>query len=995
MSCQWGGSDYLSALMSGDKRSHTALERLVDDLHSDKDQAVNTFLSHSGSEDFLWGLVKLVANGNSRVAGNAAYIIGSLAESELGCFRVLSLARARNEEGKQMLNNLTRMLAFNDAESVMNAAGTLGTLAESHEGRDWILSESCLDEMIDRIASLLHNPNLWTASNAALVLARLSISEGGCSRVLNHENWQAVLTKLTQSLGVDEAGRGMNAAFAVGRLCDTSVGRMRLLALPESEKMISSLAKMLCSQDTGVSKNACFALSCLATSMEGHSRLLANCYVDHVLQQLTERLTAEDSETGWFAAMTLRTLACQPKGCLKLRTCPNVISALKAIENNREVNSDLREEVLVTLEILKKLEKPRAPRLQVKGSNVVVAEWDEVQTKSGLEVFYELFEGSSSVYTGTETCCSFEELKPLTEYRYKLRAYTEGDVSPFSDSVTVTTEETVPGAPSNPRILGCTATQLKVAWDPPEQANGILKGYYVYNGQTLVEHTHEMMSIITGLQAATSYEIEICTATSKGKGPRACVVGQTAETGAHAPGKPDVSVMGRNEINVSWKPPEVPLGRITRYDLTMNGKLIYSGTDLSYGARRLVPDTEYAFVVTALTNEGRFESKPAKRRTSRDEYDVNRAPLYQPPVRKEEEPTKAPTTDPVRKRKSLTGTTETKLPTRTLSASSKHSATAYKLCRTWTKIDLNTTRQFVKKESRTSPTNSGVKDAHQKKEKEWHIDDSYPLVTVSKGTKSLVGMESVRRERTTLQNGSKRRNSDCFPRAPVQRDRARGHSKDLPAWSKPVFPLNLGSMSQASTSDTNGKLPNSFTHTDSFLGLTTPVGLRREKSNVLSLARQGERRYGITLRPLNRGNKFLNKDPQETPVLMETPTWAPPMDLITQKAQPLHNKFVPMQFRTQPSNLSMGQIERMNTQVLESKGLGGMNLKRIQSLSRSHTHGDLRSTDHSSSSLIHNLKNRDHKDPLTSVTLHDLNRVQSHSPPGHQKHDATWPVNAT
>lgn len=66
MSIPWGGSEYLSALMCGDKRSHSALERLVDDLHSDKDQAVNTFLSHSGSEDFLWGLVKLVANGNSR-----------------------------------------------------------------------------------------------------------------------------------------------------------------------------------------------------------------------------------------------------------------------------------------------------------------------------------------------------------------------------------------------------------------------------------------------------------------------------------------------------------------------------------------------------------------------------------------------------------------------------------------------------------------------------------------------------------------------------------------------------------------------------------------------------------------------------------------------------------------------------------------------------------------------------------------------------------------
>nr|KAG5701745.1 hypothetical protein BaRGS_004347 [Batillaria attramentaria] len=94
--------------------------------------------------------------------------------------------------------------------------------------------------------------------------------------------------------------------------------------------------------------------------------------------------------------------------------------------------------------------------------------------------------------------------------------------------------------------------------------------------------------------------------------------------------------MGRNEMHVTWDPPEVPLGRITRYDLSMNGKNIYSGTDLAFSALRLTPDTEYTFVVTALTNEGKFESKPTKKRTSKDEYDANRPPLYQPPPPKKE-----------------------------------------------------------------------------------------------------------------------------------------------------------------------------------------------------------------------------------------------------------------------------------------------------------------------------------------------------------------------
>jgi hypothetical protein len=62
------------------------------------------------------------------VAGNSAYIIGTLAESDLGCGRIMALAKSRHAESRRILADLTRMLTFDDAESVMNAAGTMGTL---------------------------------------------------------------------------------------------------------------------------------------------------------------------------------------------------------------------------------------------------------------------------------------------------------------------------------------------------------------------------------------------------------------------------------------------------------------------------------------------------------------------------------------------------------------------------------------------------------------------------------------------------------------------------------------------------------------------------------------------------------------------------------------------------------------------------------------------------------------------------------------------------
>ncbi|XP_052091160.1 uncharacterized protein LOC127728036 isoform X3 [Mytilus californianus] len=630
-SCNWSKEDYFPALIHADKRSHQALEFFVDDLHSEKEATITTFLSHSGAEDFLWGLAKLLGSESPRVAGNAAYIIGTLAESELGCYRILGLSKSPHAESKRILPDLTNMLGFDDSESVMNAAGTMGTLAESHEGREWMLSEPCLNDMLTRVTFLLHAENMWTASNAALVLARLSISENGCLSVLKHDNSQQILSKIVQSLGVDEAGRGMNAAFAIGRLCDMEEGRKRLLQLVESERMISALAKMLCCEDTGASKNACFALSCLATNPEGHTRILNNLHSDDVINTLTNLLNAEDSETGWFAAMTLRTLASQPRGCLRLREHSKVVPSLKVVSLKEDINADLKEEACITLEILKKLEKPSPPNVEVVGSNMVRCLWDPISTKSGFPVRYQIFDGTKCVYTGKETHCDVTGLHPCAQYSYKLRAYTEGDESPFSDPVSIVTEEAVPTAPQNIRIVGYTISQLKIGWDPPDQINGTIKGYHVYLGEKVHEHTTELQCIISGLQPSTSYEISISASTSKGKGEKAHITGTTSDLGAHAPSKPHVQVIGRNELHISWEPPEQPLGKINRYDLSMNNKVVYSGTDHAFTARRLTPDTEYNVVVTCLTNEGKFESKPTKKRTAKDEYDPDRPPLYQPP----------------------------------------------------------------------------------------------------------------------------------------------------------------------------------------------------------------------------------------------------------------------------------------------------------------------------------------------------------------------------
>ncbi|OPL07221.1 hypothetical protein AM593_05735, partial [Mytilus galloprovincialis] len=85
--------------------------------------------------------------------------------------------------------------------------------------------------------------------------------------------------------------------------------------------------------------------------------------------------------------------------------------------------------------------KPSPPNVEVVGSNVVKCSWDPISTKSGFPVRYQIFDGTKCVYTGKETHCDVTGLHPCAQYSYKLRAYTEGDESPFSDPVPIVTEE--------------------------------------------------------------------------------------------------------------------------------------------------------------------------------------------------------------------------------------------------------------------------------------------------------------------------------------------------------------------------------------------------------------------------------------------------------------------------------------------------------------------------------------------------------------------------
>ncbi|XP_069097545.1 uncharacterized protein [Pleurodeles waltl] len=612
----------LPRLLSSDPgEALQAVEGLLCALQGQRARLLQALLGDPKCHQYLDALSRLLAAPDVRLCSNIAYILGTIAEDEIGTSRLVLLAERPISKDCSLLGMLAAMLKWDDSEAVMNAAGTLGTLAETCMGQQLLLKDPQGEEIIENITLLLDSSNEWTASNAALVLARLSMCQEGCAKLLEHTTSDLILKKLITSLQVDEAGCGMNAAFAIGRLCGTDSGLKKVLSLPEAENMIVALELMMAKGDAGGSRNACFALSCLAEDRDGHSHILKSPVCSRVIDTLCRLLQSEEQESSWFAAMTVRVLANQPMGVVKLREHPQLEKLLKKMSSSNTAGKELLEEVTASLLKLQRLPRPHPPTTKRLSNGSIKLEWNDYRPLSGLQVIYRLFERDSLLYHGRQCSYVFSNVKPGKEYCFTLSMETEGDHSPHISVTVFTQEESVASCPLNLRVIGRTTSQLKLIWAPPAEPHGVIKGYTVCRGDTVVESTQELSCIVGGLTPDTSYTFSVCACTSKGRGEKAFVEARTTDTGEHAPGKLSLYVVGRSEIFITWDVPKVPLGRFFNYELCLNGKVVYLGTERTYTARRLTANTEYTCTVSAITSEGRCESRPVTRRTAKDEYE--------------------------------------------------------------------------------------------------------------------------------------------------------------------------------------------------------------------------------------------------------------------------------------------------------------------------------------------------------------------------------------
>lgn len=310
---------------------------LMSKVQSQCEELLEVLIKDPQCDQYLAALCRFLHTANIRLCSNVAYILGTVAEDPGVAVMLVNLAEKATDW--DLLGRLGAMLMWDDAESVMNAAGALGTLAENSHGRRWLLSSPDSNFIIESITKLLDSPSDWTASNCALVLARISMCQEGCARLLDHPKSNMILQKIITLLHADEAGCGLNAAFTLGRLCDTDTGRRRVLALKEADNMICALEAMMSGGDAGGSRNACFALTCLASSPAGHQHILKSHHFPQVLDTLCHLLQSKEQDSCWFAAITIKGISTFPLGVVRLRQHPTLEAILKKLQHPTQLET--------------------------------------------------------------------------------------------------------------------------------------------------------------------------------------------------------------------------------------------------------------------------------------------------------------------------------------------------------------------------------------------------------------------------------------------------------------------------------------------------------------------------------------------------------------------------------------------------------------------------------------------------------------------------------
>ncbi|XP_040087352.1 receptor-type tyrosine-protein phosphatase F isoform X8 [Oryx dammah] len=211
-------------------------------------------------------------------------------------------------------------------------------------------------------------------------------------------------------------------------------------------------------------------------------------------------------------------------------------------------------------------------------------------------------------------------LSPFSEYAFRVLAVNSIGRGPPSEAVRARTGEQAPSSPPRrvqARML--SASTMLVQWEPPEEPNGLVRGYRVYytpdsRRPLSAWHKHNtdagLLTTVGSLLPGITYSLRVLAFTAVGDGPPSPTIQVKTQQGVPAqPADFQAEVDSDTRIQLSWLLP--PQERIIKYELVywaaedegQQHKVTFDPTS-SYTVEDLKPDTLYRFQLAARSELG-------------------------------------------------------------------------------------------------------------------------------------------------------------------------------------------------------------------------------------------------------------------------------------------------------------------------------------------------------------------------------------------------------
>ncbi|XP_072863501.1 receptor-type tyrosine-protein phosphatase F isoform X7 [Chlorocebus sabaeus] len=211
-------------------------------------------------------------------------------------------------------------------------------------------------------------------------------------------------------------------------------------------------------------------------------------------------------------------------------------------------------------------------------------------------------------------------LSPFSEYAFRVLAVNSIGRGPPSEAVRARTGEQAPSSPPRrvqARML--SASTMLVQWEPPEEPNGLVRGYRVYytpdsRRPLSAWHKHNtdagLLTTVGSLLPGITYSLRVLAFTAVGDGPPSPTIQVKTQQGVPAqPADFQAEVESDTRIQLSWLLP--PQERIIMYELVywvaededQQHKVTFDPTS-SYTLEDLKPDTLYRFQLAARSDMG-------------------------------------------------------------------------------------------------------------------------------------------------------------------------------------------------------------------------------------------------------------------------------------------------------------------------------------------------------------------------------------------------------